>query len=85
MIGPQDEYVESNRKILCTSSGSRNIRGDHNRIKTPGVNEDVFSPISDTTSNVLSCTGNVDKFETLVHGSTTQEIILNRRALKKWV
>ena len=48
MIGPQDEFVESNRKIICTPSGSRNIRVNHTRIETPGVNEDFFSPISDT-------------------------------------
>ena len=73
VIGSPDESVESNRKIKCTSRDGRNIRGDHTKIKTPGVNEDVVSPRSDTTSNVLSCTGNVEKLDTLVHGSTTQE------------
>ena len=73
MIGPQDESVEINRKIICTSSDSRNIRGDHTRIETPVVNGDVFSSRSNTTLNVLSCTGNVEKFDTLFHGSTTQE------------
>ena len=29
MIGPQDESVKNNRNIICTSSDSRNIRGDH--------------------------------------------------------
>ena len=73
VIGPQDESLESNRNIICTSRDSRNIRGDHSRIGTPGVNEDVFSSRSNTTSKVLRCTDNVNKFDTLVHGSTTQE------------
>ena len=73
MIGSQDESMESNRKIICTSRDSRNIRGNHTKIKTPGVNKDVVSPRSDATSNVLSCTGNVEKLDTLVHSSTTQE------------
>ena len=29
VIGPQDEYVESNNRIICTSSDSRKIRGEH--------------------------------------------------------
>ena len=73
MIGPQDQSVESNRKIICTSSDSGNIRGNRTSKDTPGVNEDVFSPRSDTTSNVMSCTGNIEKFDTPVHGSRTQE------------
>ena len=74
VIGLQDESVESNRKIICTLSDSRNIRGNHSsRIDTPGVNKDIWSPRSDTTSNVLICTDNVEKFDTLVHVSTTQE------------
>ena len=43
-----------------------------NRIDIPGINKDIWSVI-DTTSNVLSCADNVEKFDTLVHGSTTQE------------
>ena len=73
VIGSQDESVESNRMIICTSIDSKNIRGNNSRIGTPGVNEEVWSPGSDRTSNVLSCTNNIKKFETLVHGSTTQE------------
>ena len=73
-IGPQDESMESNRKIICTSSDIRNIRGNHiSSIETPGVNEEIWSPRSDTTLNVLSCMDNVDKFDNIVHGSTNQE------------
>ena len=42
-------------------------------IGNPGVNKDIFSPSSDTTSNFLSCTGSINKFDTHVHGSATQE------------
>ena len=73
MIGLQDDSVEGNMRIIFTSRDSRNSRGNHSRIGTPGVNEYVFSPRSDTTLTVLICTGNVKKFDTLVHGSTTQE------------
>ena len=73
MIGSQDESVEGNRKIICTSRDSRNLRGDHIRIETPGVNKEVWSPRSNTNSNVLSCTDNIKKLDNLVHGSTTQE------------
>ena len=83
VIGPQDESVESNRKIICMSRDSRNIRGNHNRIETPGVNENVFIPRSDTTSNVLSCTGNVKKFDSLVHDSTTKERNLELSCIEK--
>ena len=73
MIGPQDKPLESNNSIICTPSDSRNIRGEHiSRIDTPGVNEDIWSVI-DTTLNLLSCTDNVEKFDTIVHSSTTQE------------
>ena len=37
------------------------------------MNKEVWIPRRDTTSNVLSCTDNIEKFDTLVHGSTTQE------------
>ena len=47
--------------------------GNHSRIGIPGVNKDIFSPIRDTTSNLLSCTDNIDPFDTHVHGSTNQE------------
>ena len=73
MIGLQYESVGSNRNIICTSLDSRNITGNHSSIVTPGVNKDVFSPRSDTTSNLLSCTGRIKKFDNHVHGSATQE------------
>ena len=54
-------------------SDSRNIRGDRiSRIDTPGVNKNVWGVI-DATSNVLSDADNVDKFDTSVQSSTTQE------------
>ena len=37
------------------------------------MNKEVWSPRSNTTSNVLSRTDNIYKLDTLVHGSTTQE------------
>ena len=83
VIGLQDESVEGNRKIICTSLDSRNIRGNHSRIGTPGVNGYIWIPGSDTTSNVLICTNNVDKFNTLVHGSTTQERNLESSQIKE--
>ena len=42
------------------------------RIDTLGVNEEIWSVI-DTTSNVLSGTDNVKKFDTIVQRSMTQE------------
>ena len=73
MIGSQDESVGGNRNIICTSRDSRNSMGNHSRIRTPGVNKYIFSPRSDTTSNLLSCTGRIEKFDTHVHVSATQE------------
>ena len=73
VIGSHDESVEGNWNIICTLRDSRNSRGDNSRIGTPGVNKYVFSPRSDTTSNVLSCKDNIEKFDTHVNGSTTQE------------
>ena len=73
MIGSQYESVKGKRKIICTSRDSRKNRGNHSRIGTPGVNKEVLSPRSDTTSNVLSCTDNIKKFDTHVHRSATQE------------
>ena len=73
VIGTQDESVKSNNMIICTPSDSINIRGEHiSRINTPGVKKDIWSVI-DMTSNMLSCTDNVKKFDTIVHSSTTQE------------
>ena len=83
MIGPQGEYVESNNRIKCTPSDSRNIRGENiSRIDTPGVNKDIWSVI-DTTSSVLIFTDNVEKFDTLVHSSTTQERNLESLRIKE--
>ena len=73
MIGFQDEIMGCNKNIICTSLDSRNSMGDHSRIGTPGVNKDIFSPRSDTTSNLLSCMGSIEKFDTHVHGYETQE------------
>ena len=73
MIGPQDESVKRNNRIICMSSNSRNIRGEHiSRIDTPVVNKDIWSVI-DMTLNVLSEVSNVKKFNTSVQSSTTQE------------
>ena len=73
VIGSQCEIVGGNSNIICTSLDSRNSKGGRSRIGTPGVNKEVFSPRSDTTSNVLSCTDNIEKFDTHVHSSATQE------------
>ena len=72
VIGSQDESVGGNMNIICTFRDSRNSTGNHSRIRTPGVNKDIFSPISDTTSNLLSCTVSIEKFDTHVHRSATQ-------------
>ena len=73
VIGPQDKYVKRTNMIISTPSDSRNISGNRiSRIDTPGVNKDILS-VFDTTSNVLSDTNNVKKFDTSVHRSTTQE------------
>ena len=42
------------------------------RIDTPGMKKNVWGVIN-TTSNLMSDTDNVEKFDTLVHSSTTQE------------
>ena len=73
VIGLQDESVGGNSNIICTSRDSRNIRVNHSRIGTPGVNKDFFCPRSDTTSKLLSCTRNIEKFNTHICGSATQE------------
>ena len=75
--------MEGNRNIICTSRDSRKSRGNHSRIGTPGVNEYFFIPRSDTTSTVLSCTDNIEKFDTRVHGSTTQERNLESSCIKE--
>ena len=68
VIGPQDESVEINRKIICASSDSRNIRGNNiSRIDTPGANEEIRGPRSDTTSNVLSCTDSIGNMTCQTH------------------
>ena len=54
-------------------SDNKNISGNHiSRIDTPGANEYIWSVIG-TTSKVLSCTDNVNKFNTIVQSSKTQE------------
>ena len=69
-----NEFVKRNNRIICTPSDIRNIRGGRiSRIDTPGVNKDVSSPSSDTTSNFLSCTGSIEKLDTHVHRCATQE------------
>ena len=73
VIGSQDKSVEGKRKIICTSRDSRNIRGNHSSLGTPRVNEEVWSPRRNTTSNLMSCTDNIEKFDIHVHGSITQE------------
>ena len=51
----------------------RNISGNGiSSIDTPGANKYIWSVI-DTTSNVLSDTNNVEKFDTSVQSSTNQE------------
>ena len=75
--------MKSDNRIICTPSDSRNIRGEHiSSIDTPGVNKDIWSVIH-TTSNVPSCTDNVEKFDTLVHSSTTQERNLEQSCIKE--
>ena len=65
MIGPQNESAKSDNRIISMPSDIRNTGGEHiSRIDTQGVNEDIWSVI-ETTSNVLSCTDNVKKFEIL--------------------
>ena len=76
VIGPQDESMKRTNRIISTSSDSTNISGDRiSRIDTPGVNKNVWSLI-DTTSNVLSDADNVQKFDTIIQSSMTQEMNL---------
>ena len=83
VIGTQNEFVKSNNRIICTPSDSRNIRGVHiSRMYTPGVNTDIWSVI-ETTSNVLSCTDNVEEFDSIVHSSTTEERNLESSQIKE--
>ena len=73
-VGSQYESVGGNRNSICTLSDSRNSMGNHSRIGTPVVNKYFFSPRRDMTSNLLSCTVIIEKFNTDVQGSTTQEM-----------
>ena len=73
VIVSEDESVGGNRDIICTSIYSRNSMRNHSRIGTPGVNKDIFSLRSDTTSTLLICTGIINKFDTHAHRSATQE------------
>ena len=59
------------------------IREDHSRIGTPGVKKEIWSPRSETTANVMSCTDNVENFDTLVHVSTTHERNLDLSRIKE--
>ena len=73
VIGSQDESMKITNRIISTPSESRNISGDRiSRIDTPRVNKKNWGVI-DKTSNVLSDGDNVDKFDTNVQSSTTQE------------
>ena len=73
VIGPQDESMKRNNRVICMPSDSRNIRGNQfSRIDTPGVNKDIWS-VMDTTSNVPNCKDNVKKFDAMVQISTSQE------------
>ena len=47
------------------------------------MNKYVFSSRSDTTSNVLSCTGKIEKFDTHVHGAATHERNLESSCIEK--
>ena len=62
----------TNRIISTPSDSGNNIRNFIIRIDTPGVNKYVWGVI-DTTSNVLSDTDNVEKLDTSVQSSKTQE------------
>ena len=76
IIGSQDKSMKSTNSIISTPSESRNICGNRiSRIDTPGVNKNVWGVI-DKTSNVLSDADNVEKFDTNVESSTTQEMNL---------
>ena len=66
VIGSQDESMKITNRIISTLSDVRN------RIDTPGVKKKGRGVI-DTTSNVLSDADNVEKFNTSVQSSTTQE------------
>ena len=73
MIAPQDESMKRTNRIISMSSDSKNISGNCiSRIDTLGVNKDFWSVIN-TTPNVPSDSDNIDKFDTSVQSSTTQE------------
>ena len=83
VIGLQDESLKIKNRIIRTPSDSRNIRGNRiSRIDTPGVNKDVWGLI-DTTSNVLSDADNINKFDTRVQSSTTQEMNLESSCIEE--
>ena len=65
--------MKRTNSIISTPRDSINISGNCiSSIDTPGVNKDVWSVI-DTTSNELSDADNVEKFDTSVQSSKTQE------------
>ena len=68
-----DRKKNPTNRIISTPRDSRNIIGNRiSRIDTPGVNKYVWGVIN-TTSNVLSDADNVDKCDTSVQSSMTQE------------
>ena len=83
VIVPQDKSTKKTNTIISTPIDSRKIsRNCISRIDTPGVNKDVWSVI-DTTSNVLSDADNVEKFDTSVQSSNTQERNLKLSRIKE--
>ena len=72
VIGSACKSVGVNRNIINCTSHNKKIR-NHSRIGTPGVNEGVFSPSSNTTSSFAKWTGNIKPLDTSVHVSATQE------------
>ena len=73
VIGPQDKSVKRTNRIISMPIDSRNISGNRiSRIDTPGVNKYIWGVI-DTTSNMMSGTDNIKKFDTIVQSSTNQE------------
>ena len=79
MIGSACDSVGVDRNIVFSSQSV----GNHSRIGTPGVNKYIFSPSRDTTSNLMSCKGNIEPFNTHVHGSAIQEWNLNSSCIEE--
>ena len=47
------------------------------------MNKDIFSPRNNTNSNLLICTGSIEKFDTHVHRSATQESNLESSCIEE--